>query len=138
MTIAITAARFFGGNVVLPWCFMAEQTFMRRVLSPSRFMRRLQRIKHLFLVVFQVFGDYWKELNTESVYSIDSFPLPSCDTIRIKRSRRYRGEAYRGFIARKRRYLYGLRLPVMIPPWSKPIEFFVTPGEDGDTGGMPW
>ena len=61
MTIAITAARFFGGNVVLTWCFMAEQTFMRRVLSPSRFMRRLQRIKHLFLVVFQVFGDYWKE-----------------------------------------------------------------------------
>ena len=106
--------------------------------QPKSFYSAITAHQTSFLVVFQIFGDYWKELNTESVYIIDSFPLPSCDTIQIKWSRRYRGEAYRSFIARKRRYFYGLRLPVMITPWGKPIEFFLTPGEDGDTGGMPW
>lgn len=138
MTIAITAARFFGGNLVLTCCFMAEHGYMHHVLGPSRFSRRLHRIKHLFLTLFHVFGDYWKDLNTESVYIIDSFPLPSCDNIRIRRSRRYRGEEYRGFIASKRRYFYGLRLHLMVTPCGKPIEFFLTPGEDSDTGGMCW
>ena len=26
----------------------------------------------------------------------------------------------------------------MVTAHGEPVEFFLTPGEDGDTGGMPW
>lgn len=138
MTIAMTAACFFGGNGALTWCFMAEHGSMRRVLGPSRFIRRLHRIKDLFLTLFHILGAYWNDLNSDSVYSIDSFPVASCDNIRIRRSRRQRGEEYRGYIPSKRRYLYGIRIHLMVTAHGEPVEFFLTPGEDGDTGGMPW
>ncbi|MBK8534484.1 MAG: hypothetical protein IPL59_04785 [Candidatus Competibacteraceae bacterium] len=41
------------------------------------------------------------ELNVESLYIIDSFPLPVCDNIRIRRCRRYQGEAWRGYQSSK-------------------------------------
>ena len=39
MTIAIVAALFFGGNYALTSCFLHEQGYMRRMLSPGRFNR---------------------------------------------------------------------------------------------------
>ena len=43
MTIAIVAALFFGGNYALTCAFLHEQHYMRRMLSPGRFNRRLHR-----------------------------------------------------------------------------------------------
>ncbi len=89
MTIALVAALFFGGNYALTCTFLHEQKYMRRMLSPSRFSRRLHRVKDLFLTLFAFLGEYWKNVNTNSLYIIDSIPIASCDNIRIKRSRRY-------------------------------------------------
>ena len=61
---------------------------MQRMLRPSRFNRRLQRVQDLFLTLFAFLGAHWKDLNHESVSLIDSFPIASCDNMRIKRSRR--------------------------------------------------
>ena len=138
MTIALVAALFFGGNYALTCAFLHEQGYMRRMLSPSRFNRRLHRIKDLFLTLFAVLADHWKTLNADSQYIIDSFPIASCDNIRIRRSRRYRGETYRGYIASKRRYFYGLRLHLMVTATGEPVEFFLTPGADTDTSGLAW
>lgn len=99
------------------------------MLSPSRFNRRLHRVKELFLTLFAFLGEHWKDLNSESVYIIDSFPIASCDNIRIKRSRRYQGEDYRGYIASKRRYFYGVRLHLVVTATGEPVECFLTPGE---------
>lgn len=137
LTIALVAARFFGGNIALTLVFMTEKGYTR-LLSASRFNRRLHRAKDFLLTVFAVLGTYWKELNSESVYVIDSFPIASCDNIRIKRSRRYKGELYRGYIPSKRRYFYGLRLHLMITKEGQPVEWFLTPGEDTDTTGLSW
>jgi hypothetical protein len=138
MTIALVAALFFGGNYALACAFLHEQGYMRRMLSPSRFNRRVHRIKDLFLTLFAVLGTYWKDLNATSVYVIDSFPISSCDNIRIPRSRRYQGEAYRGYIASKRRYFYGLRLHLMVTTDGQPVEFFLLPGAASDTGALQW
>ena len=113
MTIVLVAALFFGGNDARACAFVQHYTYMRRMLSPSRFNRRLQRIKALFLTIFVVFAEHWKHLDTQSIYLIDSFPIASCDNIRIRRSRRYHGAAYRGHVPGtlwvQRRYFYGLR-----------------------------
>jgi hypothetical protein len=128
----------FGGNYALACAFLHEQKYMRRMLSPSRFNRRLHRVKQLFLTLFAFLGEHWKDLNSESVYIIDSFPMASCDTSRIRRSRRYQGEAYRGYSASRKRYFYGLRLHLVVTATGAPVEMFLTPGKDADTGALPW
>lgn len=138
MTIALVAALFFGGNYALACCFLREQKYMKRMLSPSRCNRRLHRVKELFLTLFAVLGEHWKAVNTTSLYIIDSIPITSCDNIRISRSRRYQGESYRGYIASKRRYFYGLRLQLVVTETGEPVEFFLTPGADSDTGALHW
>jgi hypothetical protein len=138
MTIALVAALFFGGNYALTCYFLHEQGYMRRMLSPSRFNRRLHRVKDLFLTLFAFLGEHWKDVNSDSIYIIDSFPIASCDNIRIRRSRRYKGEDYRGYIASKKRYFYGLRLHVVVTATGAPVEMFLIPGSDSDTGALPW
>jgi hypothetical protein len=137
-TIALVAVLFFGGDHALTLIFMPEQGYLPRFLSASRFNRRLHRIKDLFLTLGSMLGAYWKELNSESISIVDSFPIASYDTIRIKRSRRYCDEAYRGYIPSKRRYFYGLRLHLMVTKDGQPVEWFLTPGEDTDTSGLSW
>lgn len=137
LTIAVIAARFFSGNYALTLTFLAQYGYMP-LLSASRFNRRLYRIKDVLLTLFAVLGAHWKELNHESVYVIDSFPIASCDNIRIRRSRRYKGETYRGYIPSKRRYFYGVRLHLMVTKDGQPVEWFLTPGEDTDTSGLTW
>ncbi len=138
MTIALVAALFFGGNYALTCAFLHEQHYMQRMLSPRRFNRRLHRVKDLFLTLFAFLGAHWKDLNHESVSRIDSLPIASCANMRIKRSRRYHGEAYRGSIASKKRYFYGLRVHLVVTAQGEPVAFFLTPGEDSDTGALPW
>lgn len=138
MTTALVAALFFGGNCARAREHLCEYGYIATPLSASRFSRRLHRIKDLFLILFAMLGEHWKALNTDAVYLLDSFPIASYDNIRIKRSRRYQGAAYRGYIPSKRRYFYGLRLHLLVTAMGHPVEFFLTPGADTDTSGLHW
>lgn len=135
MTIALVAARFYGGNYTNALKFLIEHRYLASI-SLSRFIRRLHRIKAWFLTIMRVLGDYWMQINAESTYTIDSFPIPSCDNIRIRRSRRYRGEVYRGYIASKKRYFYGIRIHLMSTADGKPVDVFLAPGSYSDTSEM--
>jgi hypothetical protein len=132
MTIAIVAALFFAGNYESARRLLAEPRYFPAMLSKSRFSRRLHRVKHQFLSLFSLLGEHWKDLNIDSLYSIDTFPVAVCDNYRIKRSRLYQGEAYRGFVASKKRYFYGLKIHLVVTKEGQPVEFFFTPGADSD------
>jgi hypothetical protein len=136
MTTAIVAALFFGGNLAASRCFLHTHGYIPRMVSTSRFHRRLQRIQSLFVTLFNVLGEHWKALNADSIYVIDTFPIPVCDPIRIARAKLYRGEVYRGYQASKRRYFYGLKVHLMVTRDGHPVEFFVTPGSYSDTAGL--
>lgn len=138
MTAALVAALYFGGNFALACRFLHEQGYMPRMLSASRFNRRVHRIKPLFLTLFAYLGETFKQMNDASVYVIDSFPIPACDNSRIRRSRRYGGEAYRGYQASKRRYFYGLKLHLLVTAQAEPVEFFLTPGSCADVAGLDY
>jgi Transposase DDE domain len=138
MTLALGAALFFGGNAALTCYFLHDQGYMRRMLSPGRFKRRLHRVKALFLPLVAFLGEHWKDLNSDSGYIIDSFPIASCDNIRSRRSRRYQGEDSRGYIASKKRYFYGLRVPLVVTATGEPVEFFLTRGEESARGALHW
>lgn len=133
MTTALVAALYFGGNFELARAFLFEQGYIPHMVSKSRFNRRLHRIAPLFLTLLRLLGETWKDLNEHSIYVLDSFPIASCDNIRIYRSKRYQGEVWRGYQASKRRYFYGLKIHLLVTEHGQPVEFFLTPGSYSDT-----
>jgi len=136
MTTSIVAAVFFGGNMETARTFLKEQGYIPKMLGKSRFNRRQHRMAELFLTLFNMLAEFWKELNEQSIYVLDSFPMVTCDNYRIPRSRRYRGEDWRGYQASKRRYFYGLKLHLMVTGSGQPVEFFLTPGSWSDTRAL--
>lgn len=81
-----------------------------------------------FSLYFILLGEIWKALNKHSIYVVDSFPVAVCDNYHIQRSRLYRGEAYRGYQASKKRYFYGIKIHLLITDSGQPVEFFLTVG----------
>jgi len=136
MTTAIIAMLYFKGNFSLASCYLYEQNYIPKMLGKSRFNRRLHRIADLFLTLFLRLGETWKQLNEKSVYVIDSYPIAVCDNYRIKRSKIYQGEGFRGYIASKKRYFYGLRIHIMVTEQGEPVEFFLEPGAFSDTRAL--
>lgn len=136
MTTAIVAALFFGGNIEKARTHLQEQGYIPRMLSKSRFNRRWHRNAELFLTLFSLLGETWKQLNARSIYVIDSFPVSACDNYRIPRCHLYQGEAFRGFQASKKRYFFGLKIHLMITETGQPVEFFLTPGSYSDTNAL--
>jgi hypothetical protein len=137
MTTAIVAAVYFGGNLERARGLLAQPTYIPRMLSKSRFTRRLHAVAGLLIYLFQVLGEVFKQLNASSVYLIDSFPIPACDNIRIPRSKRYRKECYRGYTASKRRYFYGVKLYLLVTAQGEPVEMVLAPGSTADVSALP-
>ena len=137
MTTAIVAAIYFCGNFEKARKQLSEPHYIPTMLSKSRLNRRLHRIEPTLLTVVEVLGQAWKQLNPDDIYSIDSFPIPICDNIRISRSKLYDGqEAYRGYQSSKKRYFYGVKIHLMVTEAGEPVEFFLTPGSFADVKGL--
>jgi len=133
MTTAITAMLKYDGNYAEARRELADQGLVKHMLGKSRFSRRLNRIKHLFIPLFALLAESWKILNEEDIYSLDCFPIPVCDNIRISRAKIYQDERYRGYIASKKRYFYGLKVHILVTHRGEPVEFFISPGGDSET-----
>jgi len=138
LTTAIVAMLFFGGNYSLARCFLKEQGYRPDMLGKSRFSRRLHRIKPMLVTLFELLSMHWKASNPEQIYALDTFPIPVCDNYRIRWARFYRQERYRGYIASKRRFFYGLKLHLLVTEQGQPVEFFLTPGNCYDNQGLAW
>lgn len=136
VTTAIVAMLCYGGNFERSRNFLHTSGMMPRMLSRSRFSRRLSRLADLVEVVFHQLGWTLKELNPESRYSLNSFPVAVCDNIHIPRCRLARGAHYRGYVASKRRYFYGVRVQVMVTVEGVPVEFSILPGSLSDMAGL--
>ena len=132
MTTALVAALCFGGNYEAARKLLAGPRYIPDMLSKSRFNRRLHRVKPLFLRLFALLGEHWKALNADSIYIIDTFPVVACDNYRIRRCRLYQGEAYRGYVASKKKYFYGLKIHLLVTKGGQPVELFLTSGADSD------
>jgi hypothetical protein len=132
MTAGIVAALFFGGKHKVACDFLYEHGYIPHMVSKSQFSRRLHRLDYLFVTLFQVLGESFKELNEESVYIIDSAPVAVCDNIRIRRNKIYGDEAHRGYQASKKRYFYGVKIHLLVTKDHQPVEFFLSPGGFSD------
>jgi hypothetical protein len=136
ITTALCAMLWFGGNFEHSRSFLHSSGMMPRMLSRSRLSRRLTRLADLVEIVFHQLGLTLKELNTESRYAVDSFPVAICDNIRIPRCRLTKEVGYRGYMASKRRYFYGVRVQVVVTVEGVPVEFSILPGSLSDVAGL--
>ena len=138
MTTALIASLFFRGNHESARAMLKQHGYIPYMLSKSRFSRRLHRIKEIFIVLFNLLGETWKTLNTDALYVIDSLPVAVCDNIRIRRSKIYSDEAFRGYQASKKRYFYGLKIHLMVTQDGQPVECFLTHGGFGDIDALKY
>jgi len=136
MTTALVAALYFGGKYERARELLQEQGYIPQMLSKSQFSRRLHRLDALFVTLFRILGETFKERNTEAVYVIDSAPIAVCDNIRIARNKIYGDEAHRGYQASKHRYFYGVKIHLLVTKDHQPVEFFLSPGGMSDTEAL--
>ena len=136
ITAALVAAFNFGGNVERSRSFLQESGLMPRMLSRSRLNRRLHAVAGLIDALFHQLGAALKELNPSTKYLLDSFPVAICDNMRISRCRLVADEEFRGYIASKRRYFYGVRVQVVTTEEGVPVELAFLPGSASDVRGL--
>jgi hypothetical protein len=128
ITTGLVAMLFFRGNFEAARALLSMPQYMPHMRSRSRLNRRLHRLTDLFVMLFDLLGDTWKPLNTESVSGSDRFPVVVCDNDRIPRAKLYQHEEYRGCMASKKRYFYGLKVHLLVTKDGQPVECFLTPG----------
>lgn len=135
MTVALVACAFFGSNINgRSRLFLHQHGYMPTMISKSRLNRRLHAIPlSRWDALFGILAAVFKETNDSGEYVVDSFPIPVCDNIRIRRCRLYRGEKFRGYIASKKRFFYGLGVHMLVTAeGGKPVEFFLEAGATND------
>lgn len=68
ITTALVAARFFGGNHQSAQEYLKEHGFMPKMLSKSRFNRRLHRLFLPLLDLFDCLGMVFKSIHSSTEY----------------------------------------------------------------------
>lgn len=147
MTIPLVAATFFGGNIDRTRRFLHEYGYTPNTISKSHLNRRVHAIEPaLWRVLFELLAQTFKKRNDPKfqAYAVDSLPVPVCDNIRIRRCRLYpleeekgrddapKKRSFRGYIASKRRYFYGLRVHLVVSGAGEPVEFSLAAGSEAD------
>jgi len=153
MTIPLVASIYFGANIDKTRRFLGEYGYMPNMISKSHLNRRIHAIDStLWRTLFEVLARVFIERNNDPelrTYAVDSLPVPVCDNIRIRRCRLYPSEqedhasssssssssgekSFRGYIASKRRYFYGLRVHLVVSQAGEPVEFSLAAGSEAD------
>nr|WP_273770608.1 IS982 family transposase [Nostoc sp. UHCC 0926] len=112
--------------------YMRDHHLVSNMLEKSRFNRRLHGISMLMNDLFHQVGMILKESSDCTEYLLDSFPVPMCDNIRIFNVKLIKSEEYRGYIASKKRYFYGVRVQLLTTKSGIPVEFVLMPGSASD------
>lgn len=131
LTTALLSAQYFYGNQHSAYQYMKQHHGMAK-LDKSNFNRHLHRLADTLANIFLALGQTLKQLNTESCYLIDSFPVAVCKNIRISRCKILQHEAYRGYNAAKREFFYGFKVQVVTTAEGIPVDYFITAGSIHD------
>jgi hypothetical protein len=131
----VVAALFFYGNQATACSYMKTH-HQFKMPDKSNFNRRAHELEELLADIFFVLSKIIKELNLESVYIIDSFPVAVCKNIRISRSKLVKGKEFRGYNASKREYFYGFKVQLITTGTGIPVEVLITPGSRSDNAAM--
>jgi len=140
MSVPLVACACFGGNMARTRAFLYGHGYLKVHLSASRFSRRLAALPaELWHTLFQLLSEVFKQHNPDGAYVVDSFPVPVCHNIRIKRCKLFpkaHKESFRGYCASKKSYFFGFKVQLLITGQGQPVEFVLTPGSMADQTGF--
>lgn len=136
ITTALIAAMFFNGNHSAACSYMKDHNLIPQMLEKSRFNRRLHNVSMLMNDLFHQVGMILKQSSDCTEYLLDSFPVAMCDNIRIFNVKLIKSEDYRGYIASKKRYFYGVRVQLLTTKSGIPVEFVFMPGKASDVRAL--
>lgn len=131
ITTVVLSCKYFYGNQASACKYLADH-YGFTMPDKSNFNRILHSLTDLIADLFYHLGMVFKELNLQSIYLIDSFPVPVCKNIRIGRSKIIKGKEFRGYNASKHEYFYGFKIHVVTTKEGIPVEFMVTAGSVHD------
>jgi hypothetical protein len=132
LTTAYVAALLLKGNQSAAIHYMRSHTMAPDLPLKSGFTKRLHKLNSLIHQLFECLGSVLKELNCTGNYILDSFPMPVCHNIRIRRCRLLRGAQWRGKCVSKRQYFYGIKIQVITTEGGVPVEVCFVPGAEHD------
>ncbi|GAA6620048.1 IS982 family transposase [Scytonema sp. NUACC26] len=136
ITTALISAIFFNGNHSKACSYMQDHNLIPNMLEKSRFNRRLHHLSMLMNDLFHQIGTILKQSSDSTEYLLDSFPVPICDNIRLFNVKLIKSEEYRGYIASKKRYFYGVRVQLLTTKSGIPVEFVFLPGSASDVRAL--
>lgn len=130
ITTAIIAAFYFGANYDKALDYVRSSGLMPGMLEKSRFCRRLHAVSTCIYQLFLLTGRFFKDFHCHMEYALDSFPVPVCDNIRIRRCRLLKGEQWRGYCASMRRYYYGVKVQLITTSDGVPVNVYFVPASE--------
>jgi hypothetical protein len=140
MCVPVIACAYFGGNMARTRAFLFGQGYFKVHLSASRFSRRLKALPDtVWHSLFGLLSQVFQQHNQSGAYVVDSFPVPVCHNIRIKRCKLFPAEhkeSFRGYCASKKSYFFGFKVQLLITAQGEPVEFVLTPGSMADQAGF--
>ena len=140
MLVPLVAALYHGSNHALTRRFLQSHGYVKVLLCPSRFCRRLRTIPEAaWQMVFSVLSQFFIQTNISRDYAVDSMPVLVCQNVRINRCRLFpypQHESLRGYQASKKRYFYGFKIHLVVTREGAPVEFFISEGSLHDLEGL--
>lgn len=134
LTFSIVSALFFYGNHEKARQFLKEYNYFPHTLSKSQLNRRLHAFDDSFWkALLNQLTQSLQFFDKHQEYSVDSFPVSSCETSRILRAKIFKGKEYHGYNSSKQRYFYGIKVHMIVTAHKGiPIEILFTPGSEND------
>jgi len=127
----LVSFQYFSGNYFKTLFFLKQSKLMSKILSSSRFSRRLNRLKNKIEEITGLLFEIAKS-KSDREFCIDSFPLEVCKLVRIKRCKLVHGKEYLGFNSSKDEYYYGFKIHLVVSRAGGIVEFGVTPASKHD------
>jgi len=129
LTVAVVAAAYFQNHHERALWVMWRMGYLSGKLSTSRFNRRLHQLRDWLPYLVEVLASVWQ---SETVYIIDSMPLPVCKRARAKRCHKVKGRAFYGVCVAKDEKFFGWRLHLVCSTTGIPVAFEVLPASYHD------
>ncbi|MFW6225111.1 MAG: IS982 family transposase [Bacteroidota bacterium] len=133
--VYILSFQYFSGNYAKTLNFVKQSRLITKVLSPSRFSRRLNRLTNEISEILGFLMEQCKDTEKKE-FCIDSFPLAICHLVRMKRCKLLQGKEHLGFNASKEQYFYGFKVHIVASNELGITEFSITPASYHDGIGF--
>jgi hypothetical protein len=130
--VYIVAFKYHSGNYAKTLEYSRQSGLIKKVLSASRFSRRMNRLKDIIEQIQSFLSELIKKTSNNNEYCIDSFPLPICKNVRIKRCKLVQGKEYLGYNSSKDEYYYGFKVHLITAKNGDIVEFEYSPARYHD------